>query len=332
MFLALDPDTLALPESREHPSIHLYVYSLLQWSVIAQSAWGRLLLCRDWEAAASDDGRYPIYSAIRDALETAQVRDYDAATVSSLITRLIRQTTTVEKIIGVDDVLWESCDWILTNTKPQTHLNLALDKTGILLALGKESTFSDVELGSSKAANLSAVELLAGNVMVQYCDPRGEEMVGELRGIIKIVNSAGDYVASLDPAELLADGTIDIAVAVRIAVFQRKETADLRLLGNNGCTLGREFAASVRQHRFGDDPAIYGRIIRACADTILGTNLAAVHPLRRGRGAEDPQQTRGTALAWRRDVDYEYHLHYWQTPGESPEFAAVVVHEDFNIP
>jgi len=42
------------------------------------------------------------------------------------------------------------------------------------------------------------------------------------------------------------------------------------------------------------------------------------------------ERTRGRLKAWRRDIDDQYHLHYWQD-GEAVELARVVVHNDFRI-
>jgi hypothetical protein len=51
-----------------------------------------------------------------------------------------------------------------------------------------------------------------------------------------------------------------------------------------------------------------------------------------GKGGNEPQQKRGQDKAWRRDIDYEYHLHYWECDDGSVEFASVVTHNDFSIP
>lgn len=34
----------------------------------------------------------------------------------------------------------------------------------------------------------------------------------------------------------------------------------------------------------------------------------------------------------RRDIDDEYHLHYWQCRNGAVEIASIVVHNDFSIP
>jgi hypothetical protein len=41
---------------------------------------------------------------------------------------------------------------------------------------------------------------------------------------------------------------------------------------------------------------------------------------------------RGSDKAQRRDIDYEFHLHYWEIANDVIELASVVHHNDFSIP
>ena len=56
------------------------------------------------------------------------------------------------------------------------------------------------------------------------------------------------------------------------------------------------------------------------------------HALRESSGGNALQRMRGDDKAWRRDIDREYHLHYWACEVSTVEFACVVTHDDFYIP
>jgi hypothetical protein len=67
-------------------------------------------------------------------------------------------------------------------------------------------------------------------------------------------------------------------------------------------------------------------------DTVEDLRLAATHALRTGAGANTGQRSRGPDLAWRRDVTYDHHLHYWQRGDDgSKELSCVVTHNCFDI-
>lgn len=76
------------------------------------------------------------------------------------------------------------------------------------------------------------------------------------------------------------------------------------------------------------------KILRSIIETIKGQNLSAVHALRTGSGGNDPQRVRDSdkAKAQRRDIDREFHLHYWELADGTVELASVVYHNDFLIP
>ena len=74
------------------------------------------------------------------------------------------------------------------------------------------------------------------------------------------------------------------------------------------------------------------KLLRACAEVVFRQSLRATHHLRERAEATSPQKRRDNGdLAWRRDIDHQYHLHYWET-SNGPEFASVVVHNDMTIP
>jgi hypothetical protein len=56
-----------------------------------------------------------------------------------------------------------------------------------------------------------------------------------------------------------------------------------------------------------------------------------VHALRESGSGGAPQRTRGGHRAWRRDIDREYHLHYWQC-SDRIEFGWIGPHNDFHLP
>jgi hypothetical protein len=60
--------------------------------------------------------------------------------------------------------------------------------------------------------------------------------------------------------------------------------------------------------------------------------MAGTHVLRQGPGGGDPPIEVDGRAAWRRDIDHEYHLHYWVGRAGVIELAAVVPHNEFGIP
>lgn len=121
--------------------------------------------------------------------------------------------------------------------------------------------------------------------------------------------------------------------AIKLAIKQREAYGDTgEVTSALAIRILPAFPASLTDTGFGHEVSKIEALIRVCADTLLRVNMAKVHALRAGLGAGNPQRLRKRdgAKGWRRDITYEYHLHYWLSD-TAVEFANVVVHEDFGI-
>jgi hypothetical protein len=143
-------------------------------------------------------------------------------------------------------------------------------------------------------------------------------------------------IECLDEAAILLSCSDDIGLetAIRIALYrsrlQRGEEPDWD--DTNGLLIGRCFGNILRGCCQGQPAAFAIKVLRAVVETLESFNMAAVHPLRTGRGGNEPQRTRGKDKAWRRGIDEEFRLHYWQCEDGRIEFASVCVHNDFSMP
>lgn len=163
---------------------------------------------------------------------------------------------------------------------------------------------------------LSPPEFFEGDVLT--CD--------DFRGLIDCLDESAILVGASDD--------LGIELAVRIALFKNTivqgDSPDW-----NGVvvpTIGFRFRELCQQVCADQGDSIPPKILRSIVETIKGHNLSAVHALRIGPGGNDPQRMRGYDKAQRRDIDREFHLHYWECADGTVELASVVYHNDFSIP
>ncbi|WP_180868323.1 hypothetical protein [Stenotrophomonas maltophilia] len=96
-------------------------------------------------------------------------------------------------------------------------------------------------------------------------------------------------------------------------------------------SIGEKLEASLRSSGFYSNDSRMRGFLRSATEIVTGVDQRSIHALRTGRGGNTPQVKRSNgALAWRSDIDDEYHLHYWSSV-EGVEFSCVVTHNDFDI-
>ena len=99
---------------------------------------------------------------------------------------------------------------------------------------------------------------------------------------------------------------------------------------NLSWAFGPNFIKTVEAFGFRHQESKIKILLRACAETILGEATRDVHAIRKSEGGNAVQKKHGANEANRRDIDYEFHLHYWKT-ANGPIFISIVAHDDTSI-
>jgi len=145
-------------------------------------------------------------------------------------------------------------------------------------------------------------------------------------------------LACIDECSVLRNATDDtgVEIAIRIGLYKSRQERFLQPAWDDvtRMCIGYRFGEAIRRCCRDAPSSVSTSALRAASEAIDRQNMPAVHALRTGPGGNDPQRIRrhDNAKAWRRDVDREYHLHYWETEDGTIEFASIGVHNDFTIP
>lgn len=162
------------------------------------------------------------------------------------------------------------------------------------------------------------------------CVSPPEARVGLYQGCVGIRPTVNACVSDLNAVDLLVHGFVERAIALQ--VWKDRGAEGPNPFSVEGWKLGREFTRTIGDCGIAVNSARAEALLRACSRLIRGDALRVTHALRKSSSGGAPQITRSSdgAAAWRADIDYEYHLHYWLVGGQA-EFANVVVHNDFTI-
>ncbi len=142
-----------------------------------------------------------------------------------------------------------------------------------------------------------------------------------------------EFCSKIQPAVIWSNAQNDdcIRMAIYINIFQINPAYNYIYDENKPeFLLHDSFFKSVRELNFQKDEGKINSLNRSICEEILSINMKDTHELREGKSGGSNQISHKGYSAWRRDVDYEYHVHYWKK-GKDLVFTDIVPHNNFKI-
>lgn len=336
--LHLDPAFFACPPiTAGKDAFESFLWGIVTLQEITKSKRLNVLIPATTHDALFDCGCYPIQGQLHQSIAAfGSVSDIQVCDVLRIVNGLLSKLATIEHSIGVDSVLFDHLI-VAPDGAVATHDQLQLEASvRDMLVLSCLA----VELGAASSGDvvLMLARLLNGpseiSIQSEVLDYEGAsklEVPCEIAATFPTCSSHTEFARVMDATQLWL-GPLDTdeqTVALSFNILARLHETGAQLEPFNW-HFGPEFLKSAQNLGFLHEENKVKSLLRACVEVVLRQNMAATHALRTGGGGNDPQRVRGTLKAWRRDIDYEYHLHYW-ADGVSIEFSCVVVHNNFDI-
>jgi len=340
----LDAFTLACPHSEAGmESFGSYIQNLLNWSELRRMEWIDIYTSRTTSKVLFEVGAYPPWRDLQLAVNQLGIQHVQTKDIVDIVNGFLQRTFIVEDELGIDDVLFDhyglvpAVDYAGRPGPFVQHFELLT----ILLALHKSlyEELSNPLLVSCPDLKHQGNTQVMATLLEVACSSSSAAVAAchtpyTISAQFAICISLHSLHMSVDACCIWSCSTCYEAMRKAIEVFAYQQTPSgleyFNVLEDHPFAFGQNFIDSSRASGFFDDPSKIRKLLRACVETILGTNLRAVHALRVDRGNDKAQITRGTDKAYRRDIDHEFHLHYWETENGF-EFADVVHHNDFRI-
>lgn len=344
--IAVEAALIALPDDdATADDLTIYIDRLLQWSELLDEGTISLRLSETTTQALFDSNRFPHARRIDGLFRKRSLEAFDGTTVARIINRLLELTPSLEKETGTSELL---IDDFISNPDVSSSLDSCaplrqerIRCIGYIVAVKPMvMPTHPVVLVSSEAKHVST--------SVSFTLHDAECIEPSIKATLQLPRQFNNDVAlaSAPISALLHFNEVEIwlnalrtsqvnqlMLAIRCSVLKMAKRINLSASGQlRKFSIHKEFPGSVRNSGADTEVGLAGRALRSISETILMQRLSNTHALREGAGPTMKQQSRGKDLAWRRDIDYEFHLHYWECERGGVEIASVVVHNDFTIP
>lgn len=339
-----DAYVLACPKYEEGISTFLaYIESLVSWSELKKANWVEIYISKNASEALAEANAFPPFPILKDLITKLSINHIQAKDVNALIIGFLTKSVILEDELGIDDLLYEyfSTDPTISlfhrpNPFP-AHFNLL----SVLLSLHQHYkpdinnqiliTSSDgLHTGKTRISASIPILLTKSTITI----PENELFPVLTSSNFFLIRCMHTLHIHLDACNIWANAKCEFALkkALELYVYQNHQcTGPYRSpIDHNLYSFGKQFIESCEALGFTKESLKIRMLLRACSETIFLTNPGATHQIRTGSGPTASQLKRGNDRAWRRDIDHEYHLHYWMT-SNGPQFANVVQHRDFSI-
>jgi len=324
--------------------VHNYVSSLLHWTSVQGSSHVCIFVTRGTTNALILSNLYPLRPWLQNLLLQTAVVEYDANTVARLAETLLERSSELEYVTGVNDLLIESLqmDPDVFSAEGSKELRAESEKAAVILAILRTCASDPSSAGfflvvsSECPARLLSVCCSLPLVEHSRSDLGGLPAPPEFfRGGAALGHTLNDCVLALDEVKIwmTAACSQDLVTAIKVAICKSRDSrtmaADWEALPHFRLNAGL-FASATACGAISNS-SLAKSTLRSIVETIENLKLADTHPIRCGMGPNEPDKTRGADRAMRRDINRQFHLHYWHCPDDAKEIACVVPHNDLYI-
>ncbi|MGY4197264.1 hypothetical protein [Bradyrhizobium sp. USDA 4520] len=342
--LTIDAGVIAVPSPLSSADqLHDYVGTLLDWSKLLDEPWVAIHISEGAAEALFEDELYPLRDQLKALFDDHGIVEYDVNTVARVTDRLLALTPSFEIYYRVKDVLADPLDTNPDIIKLTTHNGLQSDlaRCVLLIAILRKHCQQPLA-GHSLILRSAPGSLVSVRAQIHDIEHGRDDLLAlpsppdYFEGDVLVCDDFKGLVKCLDENAVLteASDTPGVELAIKIALFKEAlaKSREPNWSDTKTPVIGNHFLETCRQCCRDQGGGLTPSILRAIIETMQCQNMAAVHALRAGKGGADPQRMRGSDKAQRRDIDYEFHLHYWECANGVIELASVVHHNDFSIP
>lgn len=285
---------------------------------------------------------YPARPDLASAFQAFGVTEYSVNDIATIINHLLSRLSKLEAHTGIDDISWTNVDCTpdISNTQRLDTFRDEVVRLMVILAVNLNHAdhfrsnhilaLDHVPSGQTDIAIKATVDLIEYK-RVGSSLPLPITVMQTLR----LVDNSASFIYALDEGELWENtrNVEELERLIRILWFKEmfRNGKAIQLKDAPKFKVAQGFLQSTVDCGFSRNCEKAQKLMAVFVDVLLKRNLQKAHAIREDRGGNSPAVKRGKDKGMRWDIDYEYHLHLWDTENGFPEFVSVVIHKDLSI-
>lgn len=268
---------------------------------------------------------YPSISVIESVINSFDIKHLSPRDIVYTISLIIKNLNKLEIDTYVDDLLCE-CNFDLPSPKvAQNKIEYLKKLLSLIYLLSYQNKYdTDDQILVTKQLDVKQIHVLNIVLKITYIIP---ETANNVKDEIKLkINSCNNFLLLNDfftPVRLWKNKSFDLAII--------KELKQTQLEQIYKYDMGGMFIESCLQTGFFQESSKVNSLLRSITQLISGTQPKKTHELREKKQKGSPKlKISSGEIAYKRDIDYEYHLLYWQKDSKIV-LSKVALHNDNKI-
>ncbi|MCW2263745.1 MULTISPECIES: hypothetical protein [Sphingobacterium] len=328
----LDPAVLTLDkENTTKDQLEEFIYSLIDYKKTMDLNWGAFYIPDSTSTLLFENNLYPLVDNIKHLTKTYNIDYIQPEEIDKIICSILNKTMSYENHLTIYDVLYED----VHNEESKTDNGIS-DFTQVLKTMTLCIILS-AEANKKELDNniiLSNVNLICLDVNISLCESIIDyEPPSSLKTNVQTYLNFNNFVTTYNPAALWTNITNEKCFRIALAMQLKQTDTNIDFYEYTNSTemlIMKSFLDSQKALNFQNEKSKAQMLLRSLTEEILKTHMAHTHEIRESKGGNSKQLKWKEYYAWRRDIDHEFHLHYWKK-GQTKIFTDVVHHNNFNI-
>lgn len=327
--VALDPFVLAYPSETETSATEFeeYINQLLDLKELQDKEQFDYVISNTTLDILTEKNNFPYWETVKENLVRHGLQSqYQPRDIIDTVTSLIKNPS-IEGKLKIEDILFDEvivAPKSVIEKRPSVYVE-ELYRLLMLLCMALEE--GDTYILASKKYNSQKLKV-SGSIYEVSKSEVAKDLPLTFENEISLFTNQDNLFNVINPLSVWkqAEKESDFDLAIEASIYQRVGES----ITNKNWRFGKDFVKNVNDLGFGHEDIKINMLLKSMIDAVLHENMGAVHALRDGRGGNTPTLTRGDYQACRRDINREYHLHYWKNE-KFIEFANVGVHNTMHI-
>lgn len=330
--LFIDPIILASPQfGCSRASFDSYVSQLIQWQELSSCEWSKIFFSSKTVEVLFSEQRYPIWDEVEKIINGFGIDHIQPKDIVVLVDSFLQKFVKIEEWLNLEEFIYENTVLTPNFPSPSEPFKSVLGETLILMVLKShlENESQDLQLLITDK-QLDQIQVRSTILLSHFTNHKGIGDEFEVDGTFRCCSEYDELLVKINYPYLWLYCDSKKGLERLTYLFSSAKKLELGSTSMNHFEFGKHFISNAYSLGFKGERVKCERLLRAMSDLILNVNLGSTHAIRIDGGGNSDQLESNGFNAWRKDIDHEYHLHYWKK-GNLVIFSNVVTHKDFAI-